>query len=188
MDALLDTLWDQILILSLKTATLIDTLLAPLTPLGPVAIIFLLALTAAGVSALLGATYTTQRHRRLEKEFKYWFDLRQEATRHPETDKGRAMAKNIDQAKLNRAYYDYFFEGLMKSLLTTWLPIFLILAYVNLSYNPGALDKKFGSQTLFVVGTLEASAVFWYVVSLVVSFVLVALAKHLYKKCKTSTQ
>lgn len=184
MDAFLDTLWDQILILCLKTAALFDILLSPLTPLGPVVVIFLLALAAVVTSAFLSAVYTTKRHQRLEKEFKYWFDLRQEATNHPETDKGKAMAKNIDQAKLNRAYYDYFFEGLMKSLFTTWLPIFIMLAYVNLSYNPEALGEKFGSQTLFVVGTLKASAVFWYVVSLVVSFIMVGLAKHLYKKHK----
>ncbi|ACN14322.1 hypothetical protein HRM2_12100 [Desulforapulum autotrophicum HRM2] len=184
MDAFLDTLWDQILILSLKTAALLDILLSPLSFLGPVVIIFLLALAAVGVSAFLSAVYSTKRHQHLEKEFKYWFDLRQEATNHPETDKGKAMAKNIDQAKLNRAYYDYFFEGLMKSLLTTWLPIFTILAYVNLSYNPEALGKKFGSETLFVIGTLKASAIFWYVVSLVVSFVIVGITKHLYKKRK----
>jgi hypothetical protein len=184
MDSLLDTLWDQVLILSLKTAALIDTLLMPLNFLGPTAIIFLLALVAVSLSSLFSANYSTKRHQRLEKEFQYWFDLRQEATNHPEKEKGKAMAKNIDQAKLNRAYYDYFFEGLMKSLLTTWLPIFLILAYVNLSYNPAALAEKFSKETLFVLGTIRASAVFWYFVSLVVSFIMVASAKYLYKKRK----
>ena len=188
MDAFLDTLWDQILILSLKTAALLDILLSPLSFLGPVTVIFLLALAAVSVSTLLSAAYTTKRHQHLEKEFKYWYDLRQAATNHPETDKGKAMAKNIDQAKLNRAYYDYFFEGLMKSLVTTWLPIFLMLAYVNLSYKPEALGEKFGSETLFVVGTLKASAVFWFFICLVVSFVLVAIAKYLYKKHKPSAQ
>jgi hypothetical protein len=55
---------------------------------------------------------------------------------------------------------------------------------VNLSYNPEALGKKFGSETLFVIGTLKASAIFWYVVSLVVSFILVGRAKYVYKKHK----
>lgn len=186
MDTLLDNLWDQILILSLKAATLLDVLLTPLNPLGPTVIIFLLALAAVALSSIFSANYTTKRHQRLEKEFKYWFNLRQEATNHPEKEKGRAMAKNIDQAKLNRAYYDYFFEGLMKSLITTWLPVFLILAYVNLSYNPTALAQKIGNQTLFVLGSISASAIFWYFVSLVISFILVALVKYLYKKRKRS--
>ena len=153
MDSLLDTIWDQILIFSLKAASLLDLLLTPLDPLGPTAIIFLLALAMVILSSVLCATYTTKRHEQLQEEFEYWYDLRQEATNHAEREKGKAMAKNIDQAKLNRAYYDYFFEGFLKTLVTTWLPILLMLAYVNASYSPEVLARRFGDEILFVVHT-----------------------------------
>jgi len=182
MDSLLDTLWDQILIYSLKTASLLDTLLTPLHPLGPTVIIFLLAFSMVLLSGFFRATYTTKRHQQLEKEFQYWYGIRQEAANHADREKGKAMAKNIDQAKLNRAYYDYFFEGLMKTLITTWLPLLLMLAYVNNAFNPTALDQVFGSETLFEFHTVKASAVFWYFVSALLSFIGIAMAKYLYKR------
>ena len=94
----------------------------------------------------------------------------------------RAMARNIDQAKLNRVYYDYFFEGLMKTLITTWLPLLLMLAYVNHAFNPAALTRLFARETLFEFHTIKASAVFWYFVSALLSFIGIAVARYLYKR------
>ena len=41
-------------------------------------------------------------------------NLRQEAMACEDREKGKALARNIDQAQLNKAYYDYFFEGFVK--------------------------------------------------------------------------
>ncbi len=181
MDSLLDSLWELIEIYSLKFIAMFDTLVSPLEAMGPVAVIFILAFFMVLVSTIFRANYTTKRHKNLKQKFEYWYNLRQEATTHEDTEKGKAMAKNIDQAELNRAYYDYFFEGFLKTLVTTWLPILLMLAYVNTSYNPTLLAQRFGSDTLFVIGSLKASAIFWYFVSVLLSFIAIAIGKYLWK-------
>ena len=61
-------------------------------------------------------------------------------------EKGKALAKNIDQAQLNRVYYDYFFEGLMKSFITNVLPILVAASYVTAVYTPSALMQRFGTK------------------------------------------
>lgn len=100
--------------------------------------------------------------------------------------KEKAIAKNIDQAELNRIYYDYFFEGLLKNLVTTWLPIFIVLAYVNTVYQPDNLLHRFGKSFLFMVGTEPSSqkigSVFWFFFSILGSFLLVAGLKMLYRR------
>ncbi len=179
MDNLLDSLWELIEIYSLKIVAMLDTLVSPLEVMGPVPVIFILAFSMVFISTVIRAAYSTKRHKRLKQEFEYWYNLRQEATNHADTEKGKAIAKNIDQAELNRAYYDYFFEGFLKTLVTTWLPILLMLAYVNTSYNPTALAQRFGSDILFVMGPVKASSIFWYFISVLLSFAGIALGKYL---------
>ena len=93
------------------------------------------------------------------------------------------MAKNIDRAKLNKAYYDYFFEGFMLSLATKFLPILVLLAYVNEAYQPANLLQRFGQDFIFRFGGGEGAttvgAVFWYVTSLVLIYVCWAVAEKL---------
>jgi len=97
------------------------------------------------------------------------------------------MARNIDQAKLNKVYYDYFFEGLLNNVLTTILPILLMAAYVNEAYNPEKLQKLFGRSHVFSIsGTgddpILVGALVWYVLSIILVHVLWAIGKRLFVK------
>jgi len=60
--------------------------------------------------------------------------------------KGSRMARNIDQAKLNRCYYDYFLEGLLLSLATMYLPILMVMSYVNTYFRPEILMELTGKE------------------------------------------
>ena len=93
--------------------------------------------------------YTTKRYEKLKKEFAHWFKLRQEALACEDGEKGKLLARNIDQGKLNKVYYDYFFEGLLKNLLTIYLPVIIMAAYVNEAYQPNRLMAKFGEAYVF---------------------------------------
>jgi hypothetical protein len=186
MDKLLDSIWATIEVFLSISVSWVDGCLSPLERLGPTVVIFLMALVAVMISALLRRVYTTRRYLELKEKFDYWYQLRQEAVSHADKEKGKAIAKNIDQAELNRIYYDYFFEGLLKNLVTTWLPIFIVLAYVNTIYQPENLLHRFGKKFLFTVGSEPSSqkigSVFWFVLSIIGSFLLVAGAKMLYRK------
>ena len=61
----------------------------------------------------------------------------------------RILARNIDQAQLNKAYYDYFFEGLLKSVVTAILPILFTAAYINHAYAPESLIRLIGREYIF---------------------------------------
>ena len=120
--------------------------------------------------------YKTKRYVELEKEFKYWFNLRKEALTCEDAEKGKKLAQNIDQAKLNRVYYDYFFEGLLSSLPTKYLPILIMLAYVNEAYKPDKLLKIFGHEYIFKFANFDGKviiigAVFWFVVSMLLVYI-----------------
>ena len=93
------------------------------------------------------------------------------------------MAKNIDRAQLNKAYYDYFFEGFMLSLATKFLPILVLLAYVNEAYQPARLLQLFGQDYIFKLGggsagATSVGAAFWYVISLLLIYICWAVAKR----------
>ncbi|MBW2320224.1 MAG: hypothetical protein JRF31_05100 [Deltaproteobacteria bacterium] len=138
--------------------------------------------------------YKTKRYVELEKEFKYWFNLRKEALTCEDPEKGKELAKNIDQAKLNRVYYDYFFEGLLSSLLTKYLPIFIMLAYVNEAFKPDILLKNFGREYIFKFvnydgKTILVGAVFWFVLAILLVYIAWFIAEKLYfKHIKTKEQ
>jgi len=105
--------------------------------------------------------------------------------KHPDREKGKTLAKNIDQAELNRAYYDYFFEGLLKNFITTVLPILLMVSYVTKVYTPQTLLDRFGEKWVFSFGTaspMNVSSFLWFVICLIVSFILFAVLKMVVKK------
>jgi len=112
METWLDKLWMQIMHGVLGLKTLADFCLAPLNPLGPVIIIILIAFLTVAITKMLSGKIKTRRYRETQKKYLHWFNLRQEATQCEDPEKAKLLAKNIDQAELNKAYYDFFFEGL----------------------------------------------------------------------------
>lgn len=177
MDEALDNVWFWIEAGIFKTAGLVDAAIFPLHFLGPEIIIFLLVLVCILFSRFFKKHFNTRRYTRLKENFDHWYLLRQEAMNHEETQKGRAIAKNIDQAELNRAYYDFFFESLLKSLITTWLPLLCTLAYVNHTFTPQMLDLYFGRPALFMPNgqallPWNIPAILWFFVSLLIVYAL----------------
>ncbi len=149
----------------------VDLAIDPINKIGPAWSIALLAAVTAGLTKLLGRIYRPKRYLQLQRRFEHWYNVRQAALEEGDGEKGRLLAKNIDQAHLNKAYYDLFFEGLLISLLTRYLPVFSMLAYVNEAYRPEKLQSmvarpaifliKFGNKTQLAIG-----GVFWFLVCL----------------------
>jgi hypothetical protein len=182
MNSLLDILWEKIAAGTLALAAGFDALLMPVHVLGPAMIIFLLAVVTVLITKSLNRIIITKRFIQLEKEFKHWFNLRQTALTCEDREKGKALAKNIDQAELNRAYYDYFFEGLLLGLVRKLLPIFCILAYINEYFQPKRLVERFGQSYIFKYSSSDGEpvvigAVFWYVLSLLILYLLWTIVK-----------
>ncbi len=181
IDAYMDKAWEHIELAVQSLATGTDLLLLPLRPLGPVAIVALLALVAVASTKILGRIFNTRRHQELRQEFQHWYDLRQQALTCDDPEKGKLLAKNIDQARLNRVYYDYFFEGLLKSMVTRFLPLMIILAYVNHAFQATRLMADFGRRYLFqwqwlVTDPVDITAPFWYVSLVIAIYVVWALS------------
>ncbi len=184
IDAYMDKAWEHIELAVHYLAAVLDRLLMPLQPLGPALIIALLALITVMTTKLLGRVFNTQRHRELKDEFQHWYALRQQALTCEDPEKGKLLAKNIDHARLNRVYYDYFFEGLLKSLATWFLPLLVVLAYVNSAFRPVHLLADFGRDHLFqwqwlVTDPVNINAPFWFVVLVIGIHVLWALSGKL---------
>ncbi|MEJ2285692.1 MAG: hypothetical protein P8X85_19120 [Desulfobacterales bacterium] len=187
MDKLLDTIWFKILVGVQYLKDFLDLIFGPLNALGPVVAISVIALAAVILAKVLTQLFKTKRYRELQKEFTHWFNIRQEAVKCDDPEKARLLAKNIDQAKLNRLYYDYFFEGLLNSVATRYLPILIFLAYVNEAYQPGNLLKLFGREYLFQIGSagdnpLMVGSIFWFVFSILALYVLTFAAKKIFHK------
>lgn len=186
----MDTLWLQIVAFVESVAGIMDRIIDPLHVFGPGVVIFVLVLFTACFTKFFSRIYTTRRHRELKAEFQHWHGLRQEALRTEDREKGRRLAKNIDQARLNRVYYDYFFEGLLKNILTTYLPILLMAGYVNARYRPARMLQDFGREHVVRVplGSGEPVVIgglFWYVLCLIVVYSGWSwLARH-YRKQRT---
>jgi hypothetical protein len=184
MDYFLDALWEKIVVVGIFLADSFDALVTPFHFLGPGMIIFLLAVLSVLITKGLNRMIITKRYVRLEKEFKHWHNVRATATAYEDREKGKAMAKNIDKAELNKVYYDYFFEGLMLGLIRKIIPIFFMFAYINEYFKPQRLTEIFGRGYVFefpsssgepvLVGT-----VFWYIMSLLTAY----LAWAIIKKC-----
>ena len=110
MENMLNIAWDALYTAFLFLTGKLDMLLSPVhNAFGPVAVILLLAVLTVCITKFTNKIFRTKRHRKLEKDFHYWLSVREEAMQCKDREKGRRMARNIDQAKLNRSYYDYFF-------------------------------------------------------------------------------
>jgi hypothetical protein len=174
---LLDTIWEKISAATIAVADGFDALLATFHFLGPAMMIFFLAVLTVFVTNCLKRIIITKRYIRLEKNFKHWYHLRQTALTCEDREKGKALAKNIDQAELNRAYYDYFFEGLLLGLARKIIPIFLMFAYINEYFQPKRLVERFGQSYIFKFGAagdepVVISAIFWYAISLLIVYLV----------------
>ena len=185
MEKLLDIVWLKILILVQYFAWCLDFILAPLNPFGPAVKILVVVFITVATTKFLSKIYKTKRYIELQKEFRHWYDLRKEALACKDPDQGKALAKNIDQAKLNRVYYDYFFEGLLCSLPTKYLPILTMAAYVNEAFKPDNLLKNFGREYIFKFINYDGNviligAIFWFVLSLMGVYLAWFIVEKLY--------
>ena len=171
MEDFLDIVWFKIMDFFHSLATLLDAVFVPLNALGPAFTIFTIALLTVMVTKILTRTFKTRRYRQLKKEFEHWFNIRQEALKCEDSQKAKLLAKNIDQAKLNQVYWDYFLEGFLIGLVTRVLPVFSFFAYVNEAYKLENLTKLFGREYVFKFTVLNGETFFlrsglWFVFSL----------------------
>ncbi len=187
MENLFDVIWFKILDLIYFARGLMDNLFSPLHLLGPAFTIAIIALLTVLLTKLLTRLYKTKRLKKLEKEFIHWHDLRQEAMKCEDRDKAKLLSKNIDQARLNRVYYDYFLEGFLNGIATKYLPVLIMVAYVNESYNPEMLKRMFGRSYIFRLGGSEVEpilmgSVFFFIVSIILFYIAWAATKRIYRK------
>jgi uncharacterized membrane protein (DUF106 family) len=187
MDEYLDILWLKIVALTQATVRVLDALLSPFNVLGPALVIFLVVFITVCFTKLFKRLYTTKRYESLKKEFTHWSEIRKEAMQIEDREKGKMLAKNIDQAKLNKVYYDYFFEGFLNNIITTVLPILLMAAYINESYNPEKLLNRFGRSYVFKIPGLgddptPVGALMWFVVSLILAHLGWAIVARFFRK------
>lgn len=189
MNAMLDQLWAWILVLIHQMVIGINFVFAPFNHLGPATAISVIALATVTFSKFFSSHYKTRRYITLEKSFRYWFDIRQEALKCADGEKAKLLAKNIDQAELNRVYYDYFFEGLLNSLLTRYLPLISMLAYVNNAYRPERLKELFDRSSIFSIAwnvgkdPIALGAAFWFVASVVLIYLAWPVAAKILRRC-----
>ena len=189
MEDVFDIVWLKILVLIHTFVKGLDFIFAPLNPLGPAVVILVIVLLTVAATKFLSKIYKTKRYLKLQKEFQYWYNLRNEALTCKDPEKGKALAKNIDQAKLNKVYYDFFFEGLLNSIPTKYLPILIMLAYVNEAFNPDKLLENFGRGYIlkfvnFNGNVIKIGAVLWFVLSMLLVYLVWFVFEKLYFKYK----
>ena len=187
MNYFLDNIWEYIESFLNYSILLLDKIISPLEILGAWFVIFILAFLVVIFTRIIALSYVTKRYINLEKEFRHWKGVRDEAMKHPDLEKGKALAKNIDQAQLNKAYYDYFFEGLLKHFAVNVLPILLMVAYISKVYTPETLFKRFGEKSIFSFSfgsstQTDVSSLLWFIICLIFSFILYATLKWVIKK------
>lgn len=175
MDEFLDIVWSKIVTGVSHAFAFVSQTLTPLEFMGPLPVIIFLVLVTVCLTKFFSKVYTTKRYETLKKEFKHWYNLRQEALACEDREKGKLLAKNIDQGQLNKIYYDYFFEGLLKNILTTYLPCLIVAAYVNEAYKPDNLMTKFGQEFVFQLNASDGEptaigAFFCYVIFLLTAY------------------
>ncbi len=183
MEEFLDIVWSKIVVAVVHLYDFANLVLSPLEVLGPVPVIVVLVLLTVLVTKFFSRIYTTKRYEALKKEFTHYYNLRQEALACEDREKGKLLAKNIDQGKLNKVYYDFFFEGLLKNVLTIYLPCLTVAAYVNEAYKPDNLMAKFGQNYIFRFNSSDGDptiigGVFCYVVLLLTTY----LSWYIFKK------
>jgi len=189
MEDVLDIIWLKILLLIHTFVKGLDFIFTPLNPLGSAVVILVIVLLTVASTKFLSKIYKTKRYLKLQKEFQYWYNLRNEALTCQDPEKGKALAKNIDQAKLNKVYYDFFFEGLLNSIPTKYLPILIMLAYVNEAFKPDKLLEIFGRDYIFKFtnfdgNVIKIGAVFWFVLSMLMVYLGWFVIEKLYFKLK----
>lgn len=175
----MDYLWLKILDLVGLVQAGLDILFAPLHALGPAAGIACIAAVTV-LLAKLFSRYRTKRYYRLQEEFNHWFQLKQDVLklRDEEPEKAKAMARSIDSSTLNKVYYDFFLEGLLNNLLTAYIPVMCMAAYVNDYYRPENLMAMAGRDYVLKLPNLgggepiTVGAVFWFVLSLLTVYLL----------------
>ena len=187
MDSFLDRVWDVIYTFLNKAVVFFDTLFSPLEILGPGFVIFFLAFLIVIITRVISRFYVTKRYLTLKKEFEHWQGIRQEALKHPDSEKGKRLARNVDKAELNKVYYDYFFEGLLKNFITNVIPILFMVTYVTTVYTPATLLKRFGGKWVFSFSIgesfhMDVSSLFWFVICIILSFTLFIILKLVFKK------
>jgi len=154
--------------------------------LGPAVLIALLAMGTVALTKLLSKYIVTKRYIALEKEFHYWVQIRDEALKCEDREKGKRMARNIDQATLNKAYYDYFFEGLLLGIARKILPIFFMFAFINEFYRPERMLELFGREFALQIGSTTGEpvligAVFWYFLMIIAGYIFWSLGKRIWR-------
>ena len=189
MDAVLDTIWEYLVIGFILLGDTLFSILQPFHVLGPIFIISLLAACTVSFTKLLNRFIITKRYIELEKTYNHWLELRQEAMRCEDTVKGSRMARNIDKAELNKAYYDYFFEGLLLGIARKVMPIFFVFAFINEYYRPENLQGLFGRDYVVQITSTSGEpiligAVFWYFISLLTGYLVWSIATALLKRYK----
>lgn len=193
MEDVLDIVWLKILVLIHAFVKGLDFIFTPLNPLGPAVVILVIVLLTVASTKFLSRIYKTKRYLKLQKDFQYWYNLRNEALTCKDPEKGKALAKNIDQARLNRVYYDFFFEGLLNSIPTKYLPILIMLSYVNEAFKPDKLLKNFGREYIFKFvnfdgNVIKTGAVFWFVLSMLLVYLAWFVFEKLYFKYKKTEE
>lgn len=166
----MDSLWMHIVHTIAALTAGLDYLVQPINAVHPALTIAILAGATIGLTTGLKKRFKTKRYQHLEKEFNYWFAVRQQALESSNDPvKAKLMAKNIDQSTLNKVYYDYFFEGLLNNLVTTYLPILCVAAYINEAFRPENLDQMINQSSLFIISSQNGTAVSplaWFVLCL----------------------
>lgn len=185
MEQLFDTAWEHLNALIIKGAAMLDFLLSYLHFLGPIAVIFFLAVVTVGVTKVLKKYIRTRRLVTLEKDFQHWLSIREEALKCDDREKGKSLARNIDKARLNRAYYDYFLEGLLLGLITFYLPVVSMATYINEAYKAERLSELFGRGYIFKFGYSEPTligALFWFISSVLLINCSIFIIKWIIKR------
>lgn len=190
MDDFLDTVWFKILDFFNYLAACLDTIFTPLNYLGPAFAIFTIAFFTVVIAKILTKTFKTKRYEELKKQFVYWFNLRKEALKCEDSEKGKRLARNIDKGKLNQVYYNYFFEGFLLAIATKYLPILLLVTYINEAYKSSNLLKLFGRGYVFKFDRSSGEpviigAVFWFIISILLIYLSWFIIKKLYLKYVT---
>ena len=189
MEEYFDIAWEYIYVLIQKSAATLDYLLNYLHFLGPIPGIFLLAVITVAVTKILKKYIKTKRLVTLKEDFQHWLGVREEAMRCEDREKGKALAKNIDKAKLNKAYYDYFLEGLLLGFITFYLPVISMAAYINEAYRSERLLELFGSGDDVHIGVSEPvlfGGLFCFIISVLFIICSLFIIKWIKKRNRTS--
>ena len=189
MDAVLDNLWEYLAAGFQFLGESLFSVLQHIHFLGPFVLITFLALSTVSITKVLNRIIITKRYIKLEKTFNYWVKIRDEAMNCEDREKGKRMARNIDQAELNRAYYDYFFEGLLLGLARRIIPIFFMFAFINEFYRPESMLEIFGRQYVLQIPSsggepILVGTVFCYFISLLTGYLLWFIVGKLFRRFK----